>query len=78
MICEGCISIIPSLLGPNMPLGICPICESTTVRLRNKLWLDARVVCGKEAPSSWMLAVLGMENRKENECEHISDSHQQS
>jgi hypothetical protein len=76
MICDKCVSIIPSTLGPNMPLGICPICQSTTVRLRNKLWLDARVVCDKEAPSSWMLDVVGMADRKEKGCEHISDSHQ--
>jgi hypothetical protein len=76
MICEHCYSVVPAKLGHDMPLAICPICDKTTIYLRTKLWLDAHVVLDSAAPSSSVLAAIGMEDRKEKGCEPILDSHQ--
>jgi hypothetical protein len=67
MICEHCYSVVPSRIGPQMKLAICPICELTTVFLRNKLWTDANVVLDSAAPCSSVLNAIGMESLKEKE-----------
>lgn len=69
MICEHCYSVVPSRLGPEMKLAICPICELTTVYLRTRLWLDANVVLDSAAPCSSVLNAIGMVSLKEKEPE---------